>query len=161
MRFDQRWPHRLPVFRQLQREENFSFMKSDVLFIGLNIVGGRVHDAEEWKQRHSECADWIRLNLKQFGEKAASMVVFGHARPAADHNDFFDPFGEAAQMFNKPVLYLHGDGHRWIHDRPFAAQNVLRVQIDQGGIAPPVKVTITDHLTDPFLFDRRIPPLTP
>ena len=86
----------------------------------------------------------------------ASMVVFGHARPAAIHNDFFDPFVEEAKRFSKPILYLHGDGHRWIHDRPFAAQNILRVQIDQGGIAPPVKVSVTDHQTEPFVFDRRI-----
>lgn len=161
MRFDQRWQHRLPVFRQLQREENFSFVKGDVLFIGLNIVGGRVHDADEWKQRHSECLDWIRLNLLQFGENAASMVVFGHARPAAIHNDFFDPFVEEAKMFNKPVLYMHGDGHHWIHDRPFASENILRVQVDQGGIAPPAKVTVTEHPTKPFVFDRRITTLRP
>lgn len=161
MRFDQRWQHRLPLFRQLQREENFSFVKSDVLFVGLNIVGGRVHDADEWKQRHSDCLAWIRVNLQQFGPAVTSMVIFGHARPAINHKDFFDPFVEEAQRFSKPVLYLHGDGHRWVHDRPFAAQNVLRVQIDQGGIAPPLKITVTDHLIEPFVFDRRITTLTP
>lgn len=156
MRFDQRWQHNLTVFRQLQREENFSFVKNEVLFIGLNIVGGRVHDSAEWKQRHRECLDWIRGNLSQFGNDVASLVVFGHARPAGNHKDFFDPFSEEAQNFRKPVLYLHGDGHRWIHDRPFPAENILRVQVDQGGIAPPLKVTVTDHPTEPFVFDRRI-----
>jgi hypothetical protein len=157
MRFDQRWQHNLPVFRQLEREENFSFVRNEVLFVGLNIVGGRVHDATEWEQRHSECLDWIRCNLSQFGDDVGSLVVFGHALPAANHMDFFDPFSEDAQKFSKPVLYLHGDGHRWVHDRPFAAENILRVQIDQGGIAPPVKVAVTDHPTEPFVFDRRIP----
>lgn len=161
MRFEQRWHHELPVFRQLEREENFSFVRNGVLFVGLNIVGGRIHDVSEWQQRHGECLDWIHRNLKQFGDDVRSLVVFGHARPAAHHKDFFDPFNEEAQQLAKPVLYLHGDGHRWVHDRPFAAQNILRVQIDQGGIAPPVRVTVTDHPTEPFVFDRRIETLVP
>jgi hypothetical protein len=54
------------------------------------------------------------------------------------------------------VLYLHGDGHRWIHDRPFkAAKNILRVQVDQGGIASPLLVTVSDDPKQPFVFDRR------
>jgi hypothetical protein len=155
MRFDRRWRHCLPVFRQLEREENFSFVKGNVLFVGLNIVGGRIHDAAEWKQRHADGLNWLRSNLRRFGADVSSLVIFGHAKPAENHNDFFVPFNKDAGEFKKPILYLHGDGHRWIHDRPFVAQNVLRVQVDQGGIAPPLKVTITDHKTAPFQFDRR------
>ncbi len=154
MRFDRRWPHQFPVFRQLEREENFSFVKNKVLFVGINIVGGRVHDAAEWKQRHSECLTWIRRNLNQFGSQVSSLVIFGHAKPAANHDDFFTPFQSDATRFEKPILYLHGDGHTWIHDRPFAAKNILRVQVDQGGKARPVRITVTDHPTEPFVFER-------
>jgi hypothetical protein len=59
------------------------------------------------------------------------------------------------ERWDKPVLYLHGDGHRWIKDRPFGAENILRVQVDQGGIAPPLKVTVTTDTDEPFEFDRR------
>ena len=155
MRFEQGWKHNLPVFRQLEREENFSFVRNGVLFIGLNIVGGRVHNPAEWKQRHAECLDWVRRNLKARGNEVSSLVIFGHAQPVSNHSDFFDPFIEDAMQFGKPILYLHGDGHRWIHDRPFAAKNILRVQVDQGGIAAPVKITVTDDPEEPFLFDRR------
>jgi hypothetical protein len=155
MRFDRRWQHRFPIFRQLAHEENFSFVKGNVLFIGVNVVGGRVHDAAEWKQRHADSLDWVRRNLKRSGSNVSSMVLFGHALPAAKHADFFGPFSEDAKKFNKPILYLHGDGHRWIYDRPFAAKNVLRVQVDQGGIAPPMQVIVTDDKTNPFQFDRR------
>ena len=156
MRFEQRWRHNIPVFRQLQRQENFSFVRNEILFIGINIVGGRVHDTAEWKQRHIECLEWIDSNLKQFGQQAGSVIIFGHANPAATHQDFFMPLNEVARQFGKPILYLHGDGHRWLHDRPFMAKNILRVQVDQGGQAPPLKVTVTDHPTDPFVFDRRM-----
>lgn len=156
-RFDRRWSHRLPVFRQLEREENFSFVTGDVLFIGLNLLGGRVHDDAEWRTRHAADLEWTRRNLETFGEKVTSVVVFGHAKPNENHADFFDAFVEDAKAFEKPILYLQGDGHRWIHDRPFAAENILRVQVDQGGIAPPLKVTVTDDARQPFLFDRREP----
>lgn len=156
MRFDRQWNHHLPVFRQLEREENFSFVKGNVLFVGLNIVGGRIHDAAEWKKRHADNIEWVRRNLHQFGDKVSSMVIFGHAHPNVGHIDFFVPFVKEALKFKKPILYLHGDGHKWTHDRPFfPAQNVLRVQVDQGGIAAPLKVTITNHETKPFHFDRR------
>lgn len=155
-RFDRRWMHRLPVYRQLEREENFSFVTGGVLFIGLNLVGGRVHDSEEWQTRHAQDLEWTRRNLSVFGDDVSSLVIFGHANPNQKHQDYFEPFQEDAQRFGKPVLYLHGDGHRWIHDRPFSADNILRVQVDQGGIAPPLKVTVTPAVEEPFHFDRRM-----
>ncbi|MDF1744016.1 MAG: hypothetical protein P1V19_09975 [Gimesia sp.] len=155
MRFDRRWRHTLPVFRQLEREENFSFVKGGVLFVGINLVGGKIHDAAEWKQRHADDLDWVRRNLRRYGNEVTSLVLFGHAKPIAAHNDFFVPFSQDAINFQKPILYLHGDGHKWIYDRPFAAKNILRIQVDQGGIAPPLKVSVTDNKTNPFQLDRR------
>lgn len=155
LRFDERWHHRLPVFRQLEREENFSFVWNKTLFVGVNLVGGRVHDADEWKLRHRQDLDWLRQNLNRSARDVRCMVLFGHANPAEKHEDFFPSFIQMAEAFAKPILYLHGDGHKWIEDRPFDAKNILRVQVDQGGIAPPVKVTVTGQPQQPFLFDRR------
>ncbi len=154
--FDQRWKHRFPVFRQIGRKENFSFVHRTVLFVGLNIVGGRLHDPAEWKKRHAKNLDWTRRNLELFGPNISCLVLFAHAEPNKNHRDFFGPFDKAAAKFGKPVLVLHGDGHRWIHDRPFEAQNILRVQVDQGSVAPPLLVTITDDPKTPFVFDRRM-----
>ena len=155
MRFDRRWPHNLEVSRHEIRNENFAFVKNNVLFIGLNIVGGRVHDRQEWKLRHAVGLDWVKSNLQRSGKDISSLVLLGHAKPAMNHQDFFDPLNTVAADFGKPVLYLHGDGHKWIYDRPFKAQNILRVEVDQGGIAPPLKVSITNHPAQPFDFDRR------
>lgn len=155
MRFDRHWQHDFRVFRQLEREENFSFVQGNVLFIGINIVGGRVHDAEEWSQRLAQDLDWTRRNICHFGKSVSSTVVFGHASPTAKHAFFFDEFVKEAELFEKPVLYLHGDGHRWLQDHPFTAKNILRVQVDQGSIAPPLEVTVTNDTNEPFRFDRR------
>lgn len=156
MRFDQHWQHRLPVFRQLEREENFAFTFDNVLFLGLNLVGGRVHDAEEWRQRHAQNGAWLEANVARCGEKLRAVVIFGHATPKEVHDDFFARVVQSSQQHGKPVLYLHGDGHTWIQDRPFLAKNIMRIQVDQGGKAPPLKVSLTDDPAAPFRFDRRL-----
>jgi hypothetical protein len=155
LRFDQHWVHDLRVFRQLEREENFSMIDKGVLLVGVNIVGGRLHDAAEWKERHAQNLAWVRENVERFGTESKCLVLFGHATPTATHDDFFGPFSDLCKTYGKPVLYLHGDGHRWVQDRPFAAQNILRIQVDQGGIAPPVIVTIHEE-GETFRFDRRL-----
>jgi hypothetical protein len=154
-RFDQKWQHQFKTFRQLEREENFSFVQNEVLFIGLNIVGGRVHDKKEWKRRLAQDVQWVRSNLNRSGPTVKSLVLFGHAKPNKTHDDFFDEFNNDAEEFGKPVLYLHGDGHVWIRDRPFKAKNIERIQVDQGGKASPLIVKVTDHKCDPFQIDRR------
>ena len=40
MRLDENWSHSLNVLRQSVREENFAFVQSGVLFMGINLVGG-------------------------------------------------------------------------------------------------------------------------
>lgn len=156
-RFDQRWKHKIPVRRQAEHDENFAFVESGVQFIGLNIVGGRVHDAKEWKRRHADNLKWTKKNLDENRFHIKSMVIFGHAKPVEVHDDYFDGLSQVAIKLDKPILYLQGDGHRWIYDRPFKAQNILRVQVDQGGMAPPILVTVTDDPKEPFVIDRRLP----
>lgn len=157
LRLDQNWKSDLRTFRSMDREENFSIFSEGTLFIGVNLVGGRVQDAEEWRQRHRQNVNWVQSNLKRFGEECRAVVVFGHALPTARHLDFFGPFTEDIARLGKPTVYIHGDGHRWIQDQPFPnAPNLTRIQVDQGGIAPPLKITITEDPNEPFQFDRRL-----
>ena len=85
-------------------------------------------------------------------------MLFGHAHPVERHLDFFKPFVALVDEAKLPVLYLHGDGHKWIKDKPFGTEHVTRVQVDQGGVAPPLKITVRPALKDPFVFDRRLSP---
>lgn len=156
-RFDERWKHKIPVRRQPEHDENFAFVEAGVQFMGLNIVGGRVHDPNEWKRRHADDLKWTKKNLDDNRFFIKSVIIFGHAKPIDVHDDYFDGLSHIATKLEKPVLYLQGDGHRWIYDRPFKAQNILRVQVDQGGIAPPILVTVTDDPKEPFVIDRRLP----
>src|SRR6266850_7583334 len=156
MRFDQRWPHRFRVFRQLEREENFAFVHNHVLFVSIFLVSGRVHDKEEWRRRHDQDMQWVAQTMHIFRDQVSSAVIFSHAFPtAALHQDSYERLSNEGKAFAKPVLYLQGDGHKWIYDHPFKAPNMLRVQVDMGAIAPPITVRITDDPQHPFYFDRR------
>jgi hypothetical protein len=155
-RFERHWELEFPFTRFPQRDELFSFVHGDVLFIGLNLVGGRVHDSLEWKLRLADNAEWTRLNFRHFGANAERVVVLGHAKITDNHTDYFSTLVKQAQQFGKPVLYLHGDGHRWSKRYPWKAENLLAVQVDEGSMAPPVQITVTDDDTQPFVFDRRL-----
>jgi len=162
MRFDQRWPHNFRVFRQLEREENFAFVRNHVLFVSIHLVSGRVHDPAEWEQRHQQDMQWIEKIFSFYKDSVSSAVIFSHAYPTATlHHDCAARISAVAAAFARPVLYLQGDGHKWLYDRPFRAKNILRVQVDMGGIAPPITVRVTDDPKQPFYFDRRNPPPPP
>jgi hypothetical protein len=156
MRLEENWSTSFTVLRQSVREENFAFMHSGVLFIGINLVGGSVHDANEWSQRMTDNANWVNQNFNNFTSQATSAVVFGHAFPdpsGGDRQQFGQDFVTAAQNFGKPILYMMGDDHSWLVDNPYpAAPNVTRVTVDQG--VPSVRVSISDDPTDPFAFDQ-------
>ena len=155
--FDAKWKYDFVVSRQKVRNENFTFNLKGALFIGINLVGGRVQDAAEWKTRHAQNITWIESTLKANHKNFHAIVLFGHAHPMINHNDFFTPLVPIVKTTNVPLLYLHGDGHRWIQDKSLGTDLITRVQVDQGGIAPPVKVTVTHDPNEPFIFDRRLP----
>jgi len=155
-RFDEKWNKPFDVARDPKQSANFAFVHQKVLFIGLNVVGGKVHDASEWQVRHAACMAWVGEQFAAHGEGAKAVVVFVHARPSPTQVDFFLPFSIAAGGLGKPVLLMHGDGHVWIHDRPFLSKLVQRVEVDQGRLGPPVRVTVTDDADEPFRFDRRL-----
>ena len=144
------------LWRQHVRPENVAWVTQGVLIMGINLVGGTVHDAAEWRRRHAQNAAWVRDNLTWYGNRVHAAVVFAQAAPREKHEDFFAPFVEVATAFAKPVLYLHGDGHSWEHEPQWRAPNILRVQVDQVAKAPPVLVTVTTDSERPFVFDRRI-----
>ena len=165
-RFDEQQSSR-NVLRQSERDENFAWTEDGVLFIGLNLVGGRRHDSKEWATRLNHNADWVEEHFSSAQKSIYAAIVFGHATPTNKHETFFTRFQEAAKEFGRPVLYMHGDGHFWIQDHfdsfinysswennPDWPENMTRVQVDSG-IAPPVLVTVSPELSSVFSFNRR------
>lgn len=152
--FEGNWPAAPVVQRQAVRDENFAWMDAGVLLVGINLVGGTVHDAAEWATRLDQNATWITTQLALHGAAAYAMVLFAHAEPTANHAAFMTPYRAAVGAWGKPVLHLMGDGHTWKMDRPWAEQNILRVEVEQGGRAQPIQVTVSPGTVGAFTINR-------
>ncbi len=156
-KFNKHWETDWETSYQPKHKENFTWQKDDVLFVGLNLVGGKVHSKKEWKQRLKSNANWLEdLLEKDKNQELKALVIFGHAN-LKTHPEKFEVFTKKfralAAEFNKPILYLHGDGHIWIKDRPWKEQNILRVQVDAG--ADILEVAINTKSPRPFSFTQK------
>ena len=81
--FEQNFCGARDVEAQAVRPENFAFVRDRVLFIGLNMVGGTVHDPIEWALRMQQNADWVEQQLAQTAGQVRAAVVFGRVHPVA------------------------------------------------------------------------------
>lgn len=138
------------------RTENWAWFQDDILFVGLNIVGSKVHDSDEWESRLSDNAVWLRSRYQQHVDEVAAIVIFGHANMvdfgAGKFETFTTEMINIATEFNKPMVYIQGDGHNWIDDTPWAPSNLRRIQIEGGKIFMDVKVD--SKQISPFEFIR-------
>lgn len=159
--FEAHWKPGIALAKQSVRKENFAFTSQGVLLVGLNIVGGRVHDAQEWQVRLQQDADWVKEQFTKHATDVRAAVLLAQARPTENHELFFRQLADACRTWKHPVLYLHADGHTWEVEKAWRAPNLLRVQTDQVGRNPPVLVTVTDDPHEPFVFDRRIGAVPP
>ncbi|MEN8183401.1 MAG: hypothetical protein ABFS46_12795 [Myxococcota bacterium] len=150
--FEQNYCGPPPAEAQDVRHENFAFVSKGVLFIGLNVVGGTVHDADEWATRLQQDADWVDLQFQQKGGQVRAAVIFGHAGPSSNRTLFFDQFEASSSDLGKPVLYIMGDDHSWQFDNPFSEPNMARISIEKND--PPLEVTVTLDSQDPFEVER-------
>ena len=144
------------VNHQETRAENFAFYRKRILFIGVHLVGGDVKDENEWNDRLKDNLRWTKVSLDKY-TRTKVVVIFAHAAPTKKHQYYFDGLSKIAKG-NKEIdfLYLHGDHHRWIEDRPFDAKNIKRVMLDQGAIADPTHIkTCSCSNTPTFEFTRR------
>lgn len=101
-------------------------------------------------------ADWIAAQMAKHKNEVRAAVIFAQAMPSPDHEPFFRAFAEQCKAFQKPVLYLHADGHVWQLEKSWRAPNLWRVQTDMVGNNPPVQMTVTEDASVPFTFDRRV-----
>ena len=154
--------------RQPERPENFAFVRKGVVFIGINLPGGRVHDAAEWALRLPQDAAWIKeLLTRPSMTDVRAAVVFCQANPFTiktgepkdKFTSFLVPFRQAAADWEKPLLFLHSDGHVWVDDQPWPEKNIRRIQVDKwDNKFPTIQVTVADagDAKTIFTFNRRL-----
>jgi len=140
-RYDVRyWNHDFKVTQLHNRPEIFAFVNKRTLFLGLNLVGGRVHDKQEWADRHADQLSWVKDLMWENKKEIHSVVLFGHANPGRIHSDFFNPF---AVFTDIPVLYMCGDAHKWAYNLKYlGVDNWLRVRLTGHMGEPIVKITV-------------------
>jgi len=156
LNFHQNWTFNQTITYQENRSENFAWVQDKVMFLGLNLVGSDVHDQDEWDTRLGDNGNFLRDFVSANGSNSEALVIFGHANMVELGPDKFKPFTDVLRSvaieFNKPMLYMQGDGHFWFMNRPYEEMNLLRVQIEGGANA--VQVTVNPNLEQPFVFDR-------
>jgi hypothetical protein len=154
LQFDKNWNHNFSVIQQKQKPENVAFVTNNVLMIGINLVGEKVHDQKEWDSMMKDDIQWIKSQFDANKTKVYAAVIFTQANLNDKHNKFSKRFFPLCNKFKKPVLFLHGDGHRWLHDTEWKEKNITRVQVDQGGIALPLQVEVSKEYNEVFRFNR-------
>lgn len=167
-RFEERFQPPWKTERQTERPENFAFVRKGVVFIGINLVGGRVHDASEWLLRLPQDAVWIEdvLARPSIADVRAA-VIFCQANPFVlkpgdtkeKFKPFIAPFRQSAAAWKKPLLFLHADGHVWTDDQPWPEKNIRRIQVDKWDAKfPTVQFTVADtgDAKTIFTFNRRL-----
>jgi len=137
------------------RPENWAFVMNGVLAVGVNLSYGG-------SSAQQQAADWVKQQLEAKILQVRAAVIFAHYSPGHS-TTFSTPFRQAAAVFGKPILFLHGHGHSWSTNYPFPELNILRVQVDNGAGEDPVEVTVTLDNSSPaaaFVF-KRTPWLSP
>jgi len=155
MEFENNWKLETKVYRQNEEKENFAFSSKGVLFIGINLVGGLVHDSTEWRERHFSNAQWVEEQFNKNKKDVRAAVIIAQANPDDKHRDFMSKFLISAEQFSKPIIFIHGDGHRWIYEESWLKPNIIRIQVDQGGIAPPLKLVMNPESKNIISYDRK------
>ena len=146
LNFEQKFCGAPATEHQSVRPENLAFTINGVLFIGINLVGGSLHDQNEWNTRLQEDADWVSQQFQAKGSQVRAAVVFAQAGPEGSANNrglFFDQFRPAAAAFGKPVLYIQGNTHTYKLAQPWPEKNITQLVVPKANLEPPLEVTVT------------------
>ena len=158
-RFDERWDHRFDVTRWGELDESFAFIHKEVLYFGINIVGGTPYSNSEKKRRHQEHLERISTIMNDRSEYFKVVVLFGHAEPSSHHEDFFKGNGGFISLIyemGKPTIHFHGDLHKYYEkESEYGVRNYVRISLDGESVAPPISVTIDVSKESPITVSRR------
>jgi len=136
--------------------ENFAFLQRQVLFVGINLVGGIVHDQEEWDARHQADLLWIDTTAAKFDGNFTTMVVLAHADPEIEINhEFFKDFYLMVERYDEKVIFVHRNLgiDTWKKESGFNDIPNLEVVAVEGSKWPPMWVQI-DPIIGTYTIDQ-------
>ena len=132
--------------------ENFAFLHENVLFIGINLVEGKIHNEDEWAARQAADLAWIDSNVNENRNEFSRMVVFAHADPDIQSNEpFYTPFfDQVRDSYNFQVLLIHSNSG--VESYEFVSLGNLDILVVEGSIWPPMKIELNE--TGALDFDQ-------
>ena len=136
--------------------ENFAFLQREVLFVGINLVGGIVHNSEEWNARHEADLQWIQSRAANFYGNYTTMVVLAHADPDIVINDyFFRGFYSMVESLEERVIFLHRNlgVDTWNSEAGYNGIPNLDVVAVEGSTWPPMWMQI-DPISGSYNIDQ-------
>ena len=150
-------PADFPVSRQSpDYPENFAFLHENILFVGINLVGGTIHDANEWAARQAADLAWIDENFDANRSQIDLLVLFAHADPDIQSSaPFYDPFAiRVRDDYNVPTILIHRNlGIESSGFEPnFQGIDGFIVLVVEGSIWPPMKIEL--NAAGLFNFDQ-------
>lgn len=139
--------------------ENFAFVYNNILFIGINLVGGVIHDSKEWADRQEANLRWIEDNYQEHKDTMKAFVLFAHADPDVPSNSpFYEPFKKRVRdEYNKvPVVLIHRNlgVEPWSWQTEFENIPNFSVVVVTGSAWPPLMGAIDFRQEKPFVFDQ-------
>lgn len=142
------------VERSDANPELFAFVEDGILFMSLNVM--RMPDNEDedeaFYERLATSKAWVEQQLAEKFVKyqVRGVVMFGHSliHEGKVHEFFANDLKTvfADNNAKRPVLYFHGDGHKYNVDYGFGrAEDWIEfqhIQVDQGATADPLLIEV-------------------
>jgi pimeloyl-ACP methyl ester carboxylesterase len=160
--------------------ENRRWERGGVHFATLHIVGSNNNlqrdqaAVNEYIARNAANLAWMQSTFAQAKERNAKAVVLAfQADPGWEHdgfddrragfNDTLNALRRHARDFDKPVLIVHGDRHRFVIDKPLRQNrqlipNVTRLMVFGDNEVHGVLITVDTDNPDIFSFSTLMVP---
>ena len=149
--------------------ETAYFVRDRVLFVVLHLVGSNNGRSPERPEVDAErvrrdAANRATLEQALGSTRADALVLILHANPILERRpgppgfrDFKGLLEATLETFPGPILLLHGDTHRYRHDRPLAgpgwpegAGRLVRVEVPGAPLVGGVWIEVEPDSAEPF-----------
>jgi hypothetical protein len=156
--------------------ENVYWIKNNFLFVSIHIPGsnnnneGTESAIKEYQDRNQANLAWIDQAFNLATQRNLNGIIFAYQadmfyKPSqltssdSGYRDTLESLISKSEIFNKPVLLIHGDTHRLKIDQPLhrknqkkVLENVLRLQVMGADQVQAVEVQVNPAQEQPFSF---------
>ncbi len=94
------------VSRHRNRPENFCFVYKKAIYIGLNMIGGRVPSRDQWKKRLKDNFNWVRLRVEENIDNIDVVLIFGNSGNIESNAGFFVQLKGLVQKWNSEMIQM-------------------------------------------------------